>query len=108
LGSNLDDAVGMGYMYILRCSDGSYYVGSTRDIHTRLRQHEDGEGAAYMRRRRPVELVYCLPCESVAQAFWFEKRVQGWSRAKREALIAGDLHLLPELAWKKFPRRSAE
>lgn len=93
-------------MYILRCADGSYYVGSTRDIIARLRQHQEGEGAAYTKRRRPVELVFVQPCESVVQAFWFEKKVQGWSRAKREALISGDLHLLPGLAKKNFDRRS--
>ncbi len=94
----------MGYMYILRCSDGSYYVGSTRNIDVRLQQHQTGEGAAYTRRRRPVQLVYCLPCESVVQAFWFEKKVQKWGRAKREALIEGRLDLLPELAKKRFDR----
>ncbi|WP_332644872.1 GIY-YIG nuclease family protein [Aeromicrobium sp.] len=93
-----------GYMYILRCADGSYYVGSTRDIITRMRQHQTGEGAAYTRSRLPVELVYCIWAESVVQAFWFEKRVQNWSRAKREALIEGRLDLLPELAKKRFDR----
>ncbi len=93
-----------GFMYILRCADGSYYVGSTRNYVARLAQHNAGEGAAYTRRRLPVEMVYCLPCDSIAQAFWFEKRVQGWSRAKREALIAGRLDLLPELAKKKFDK----
>ncbi len=95
----------MGFMYILLCADGSYYVGSTRNIDARLRQHQDGEGSAYTSRRLPVKLVYCLPCESVVQAFWFEKKVQGWSRAKREALINGDLHLLPSLAKKDFSKR---
>jgi putative endonuclease len=95
-----------GYMYILRCADGSYYVGSTRNILVRLQQHQDGEGAAYTKRRRPVELAFCQPCESIVQAYWFEKRVQGWSRAKREALINGELHLLPDLAKKKFNRPS--
>ena len=90
-------------MYILRCADGSYYVGSTREIAYRLQQHQAGDGAAYTRTRLPVELVFVQPCESVVQAYWFEKRVQGWSRAKREALINGDPHLLPELA--KKPKR---
>jgi putative endonuclease len=95
-----------GYMYILRCSDGSYYVGSARDIITRLRQHQAGQGAEYTRRRLPVELVFVQPCESIVQAYWFEKKVQNWSRAKREALINGEPHLLPELAKKKFKRPS--
>jgi putative endonuclease len=95
-----------GYMYILRCADDSYYVGSTREITYRVRQHQDGEGAAYTSRRLPVELVFVQPCESIVQAYWFEKRVQGWSRAKREALINGQLHLLPQLA--KKPKRSSK
>jgi putative endonuclease len=48
----------MAYMYILRCSDGSYYVGSTRNLESRLYQHQTGIGAEYTRCRRPVELVY--------------------------------------------------
>src|SRR5215213_9411651 len=95
-----------GYMYILRCTDGSYYVGSTRDIITRLRQHQAGEGAEYTCRRLPVELVFVQACESIVQAYWFEKKVQGWSRAKREALINGEQHLLPELSRKTFKRPS--
>ena len=91
-----------GYMYILECADGSYYVGSTRDIITRFQQHQDGEGAEYTRRRLPVELVFVQPCETIVQAYWLEKKVQNWSRAKREALINGELHLLPGLAKKQF------
>ena len=91
-------------MYILRCADGSYYVGSTRDTIIRLRQHQAGEGADYTRRRLPVELVFVQPCESIVQAYWFEKKVQNWSRAKREALINGELHLLPGLSKKTFKR----
>ena len=92
----------MGFMYILRCSDGSYYVGSTRNIDVRLQQHQSGQGAAYTRGRLPVELVYVLECETVVEAFWFEKKVQKWGRAKREALIDGKQHLLPGLSKKKF------
>ncbi|WP_153506057.1 GIY-YIG nuclease family protein [Cumulibacter manganitolerans] len=80
----------MPAMYILRCSDATYYVGSTWDVESRLWQHQNGEGAAYTRRRRPVELVYSEEYESIAAAFVREKQVQGWSRAKREALIRGD------------------
>ena len=90
-----------GYMYILECADGSDDVGST-DIVTRFQQHQDGEGAEYTRRRLPVELVFVQPCEAIVQAYWFEKKVQNWSRAKREALINGELHLLPGLAKKQF------
>lgn len=92
----------MPYMYILQCADGSYYVGSTRNLEVRLAQHKNGDGAEYTRRRRPVELVYSAEFSNVAEAFAAEKRVQGWSRAKREALIRGDFEAIRMLARKKF------
>ncbi len=95
----------MAWMYILRCSDGSYYVGSARNLEGRVWQHQNGKGADYTRHRLPVELVFACECESVGQAFWLEKRVQGWSRRKREALIRGDFDALPGLAKKDFGRR---
>ena len=88
-------------MYMLRCSDGSYYVGSARDLDARMQQHASGEGSTYTSRRMPVELVYVQEFGSVAEAFAAEKQVQGWSRAKREALIRGQQHRLPELSRKK-------
>ena len=91
-------------MYILRCSDGSYYVGSTRSLDLRLHQHGTGLGSAYTRTRLPVELVYALECESVADAYALEKKVQGWSRRKREALIAGRFDLLPGLSGSRYVR----
>ena len=80
----------MPWVYMLRCSDGSYYVGSTRTLERRLQEHVDGKGAQYTRRRLPVELAWAGEFDRVADAYAMEKRIQGWSRAKREALIAGD------------------
>src|ERR671929_191280 len=88
----------MAWAYIVRCADSSYYVGSTVDLERRLSEHNEGLGAAYTRRRRPVVLVWSAEFERVDEAFAFEKRVQGWSRRKREALIAGDLDHLRVLA----------
>jgi putative endonuclease len=85
-------------MYILRCADGSFYVGSTVDLERRLGQHDAGEGAAYTRRRRPVQLVYCEDFPRIDDVYLREKRVQGWSRAKRLALVEGRLQDLPRLA----------
>lgn len=85
-------------MYILECSDGSYYVGSTIDLGRRLEEHSLGLGAAYTRVRRPVHLVYAEDFERIVDAYAFEKRVQGWSRAKRQALIDGRRAILPELS----------
>jgi putative endonuclease len=76
-----------GYMYILECADGSYYVGSTVNLGLRLEQHHNGEGANYTKTRLPVKLVYYETYHMVALAFKREKQVQGWSRAKKKALI---------------------
>ncbi len=87
-----------GYMYILKCSDGSYYTGSTIDLDLRLQQHQNGEGANYTKKRLPVELVYYEEYQRIDEAFNREKQVQGWSRKKKEALINGKLEELNLLA----------
>lgn len=89
----------MPYTYILRCADGSYYVGSTRgDLNERMTQHHAGTGSRYTARRRPVELLWAAEFSHVTEAFALEKQVQGWSRAKREALIEGRFADLPALS----------
>lgn len=99
----------MADTYILECSDGSYYVGSTTNLDARLLQHNsDTDGPLYTRRRRPVKLVWNAPFESTIEAFAFEKRVQGWSRKKREALIRGDYDALPALSRRKAVQERAE
>jgi putative endonuclease len=95
---------GMPFTYILRCADGSLYVGSTRgDIQLRVAQHNAGTGAVYTACRRPVELVWSAEFERVTEAFALEKRVQNWSRAKRLALIEGRYADLPALSRSKRP-----
>jgi putative endonuclease len=88
----------MPYMYILRCSDGSYYTGSTVDIELRLAQHQEGLGAEYTKHRRPVTIAFAQWHERVDDAFESEKRVQGWSRAKKEALMRGDDAVIQRLS----------
>ena len=95
----------MAWMYILLCADGSYYIGSTIDLELRLFQHNEGIGAQYTAHRRPVQLVFAAQYDNIADAFYREKQVQGWSRAKREALIRGDYMDLPALAKKDFSNR---
>jgi putative endonuclease len=93
----------MTWTYILECSDGSYYVGSTTYLEARLWQHNQGMGAEYTRRRLPVRLAWSGEFATAAEAFEFEKRVQNWGRAKRQALINGEFHKLPGLssrAWR--------
>ena len=89
-------------MYILECCDGSYYVGSTKDLQLRLSQHQEGIGSNYTSKRLPVKLVYCEEYARIDDAFYREKQVQGWTRRKREALINGAPELLPALAKKIF------
>jgi putative endonuclease len=92
----------MAWAYIVQCVDGSLYVGSTIDLERRISEHNLGLGAAYTRRRRPVQLVWAAEFNRVDEAFAFEKRVQGWSRRKREALIRGDWAALPGLASRSW------
>ncbi len=92
------------WIYILRCSDGSYYTGSTSNLERRIYEHQYGyypEGYTYS--RRPIELVYSLETENYDKAFKLERQIKGWSRKKKEALINGDFELLHELAECKNP-----
>ena len=94
----------MAWMYILKCADGSYYVGSAKDLNLRLVQHQSGMGSRFTSKRLPVELVYGEEYDRVSDAYAREKQVQNWGRAKREALIQGNLDDLPSLAKKKFEK----
>lgn len=91
-----------GYTYILECSDGTYYTGSTVNLEIRTFEHQNGKGANYTKKRLPVKLVYYELYNEVGTAFYREKQIQGWSRRKKEALIKGDFDVLPELAKKVF------
>ena len=94
----------MPFTYLLRCADGSYYAGSAHHLATRLEQHRSGKGSAYTAKRLPVEVVWFAEFERIDEAYFLEKRIQGWSRRKREALIRGDFEALPELSVKRRPR----
>lgn len=95
----------MAWMYILECSDGTYYVGSTKDLEYRLSEHQEGKGAKYTARRLPVKLVFSEEYERVIDAYIREKQVQNWSRVKREALINSNEESLPKLAKKDFEKK---
>jgi putative endonuclease len=87
-----------GYMYILECADGSYYTGSTKNLEKRLWEHENLMGANYTKKKHPSKLVYFEEYQRIDVAFYREKQVQGWSHAKKKALINGECGKLPELA----------
>lgn len=86
------------YTYLLRCNDGSYYAGHTDDLVVRLARHEHGTTGGYTAKRRPVVLVWSDSFPSRDDAFAAERRIKGWNRAKKEALIAGDWELISQLA----------
>ncbi|MEN9675447.1 MAG: hypothetical protein RIS76_1343 [Verrucomicrobiota bacterium] len=87
-----------GYMYILECADGSFYVGSTKEVRVRLVQHQIGDGSQHTKNRRPLKLVYYETFGRIHEAFSREKQVQGRSRAKKTALIKGNISKLKQLA----------
>ena len=87
------------WVYLLRCSDGTYYAGHTDNLEKRLTEYQAGFGADYTMRRRPVELVWCEYLRSRDEAFAFERRIKGWSHGKKEALIARDWERVRQLAW---------
>ncbi|MBQ3716699.1 MAG: GIY-YIG nuclease family protein [Fibrobacter sp.] len=95
------------YMYILKCSDGSYYTGSTRDLEKRVMEHNMGMGANYTRKHLPVELVYFEEFQRVDDAYAREKQVQGWTRSKKEALIKGQFGKLTDLSKSTLAKHSA-
>ena len=79
------------HVYILLCSDGSFYVGITNDIERRLAEHQLGiSKSCYTYTRRPLRLMYAADFYDVEAAIRWEKQIKGWSRAKKLALINGD------------------
>lgn len=97
------------FVYILRCSDGSYYVGSTRDsLETRVAKHNDGFYGGYTVGRRPVQLIWSQDFDRITDAIAAERQLKGWSRAKKEALIAGNPELLRVLAKRGAKARAPE
>jgi len=87
------------WVYMVRCVDESYYVGVTSEIDRRIAEHNLGlSRIAYTFTRRPVSLVYAQAFSNVDDAIAAEKRIKGWSRAKKTALICGDWDAIRELA----------
>ena len=87
------------FVYILRCSDGSYYCGTARQgLEARVAEHEAGTFGGYTSTRRPVALVYSEWFQRITDAIAAERQIKGWSRAKKEALIRGDFDALPKLS----------
>ena len=90
------------FLYILRCADGSYYIGTTRKaLEQRVAEHNEGTFGGYTATRRPVIFAFSEWFERVDDAIAAERQVKGWSRAKKEALIRGELEKLPALSKRR-------
>jgi predicted GIY-YIG superfamily endonuclease len=83
--------------YILECGDGSYYVGFTSDLQTRVKTHQSGNGPAYTAARLPVRLAFFEQHSTRAEAMARDKQLKGWTHAKKAALVSGDLQRLRAL-----------
>ena len=93
----------LSYVYILRCADDTFYTGVTSTLEKRLEEHQSKKYPdSYTAQRLPVELVFYAEFTDINYAILKEKQIKNWSRAKKEALIAGNYHELPNLAKKKF------
>ncbi|MDX1471210.1 MAG: GIY-YIG nuclease family protein [Flavobacteriaceae bacterium] len=87
------------FVYILECSDQSLYIGITNNLESRIAQHNNGEFKnSYTFNRRPLILRFSQGFYNVLEAIYFEKKIKGWSRAKKLALIKGDYDMLQILA----------
>jgi len=96
----------MGFwVYMLRCANGSYYVGHTDDIEKRVAEHETGPGCGYTSTRRPVRGVFTEEFPSREEAIAAEMQIKGWGRRKKEALIERDSTAIRRLARCRTPVR---
>ncbi len=91
------------FVYMLRCADGSYYVGSAtgNDLGTRVDQHNAGYYKGYTFSRRPVVLVWSEHFERITDGIAAERQIKGWSRAKKEALLRSDWTRVSELSRRR-------
>ncbi|MBI3913432.1 MAG: GIY-YIG nuclease family protein [Chloroflexi bacterium] len=95
----------MHWVYILKCADASYYIGSTNDVERRLWEHNNKFYKGYTSTRLPVELVCSFDFPTEHDAFLFERQIKGWTRAKKEALTRGDWNGIHEVVKKERKER---
>ena len=91
------------YVYIIKCSDDSYYTGITSNLQKRINEHKIGlQKDSYTYSRRPLKMVFYAEFTDINLAIKTEKQIKNWSRAKKEALINGEFDKLPNLAKTNF------
>jgi predicted GIY-YIG superfamily endonuclease len=96
------------WVYMLRCRDGSYYTGHTDDLERRIAEHHCGTTPCYTHDRRPLQLVFSQDLATREEALGMERRLKGWSRAKKEALVDGNWEAINRLGRGKHARQRAE
>jgi putative endonuclease len=94
------------FVYMLRCADNSFYVGSATgdDLSKRISEHQSGAYPGYTWSRRPVKLVWSQYFEKITDAIAVERKIKGWSRAKKGALIKGDWASVQSLSRRRAGR----
>ena len=93
----------LSYIYILKCSDKTYYTGVTSNLDKRVLEHQSGKHKeSYTYKRRPIELVFYAEFTDIKIAIQKEKQIKNWSKLKKEALINNKFEKLPNLSKKKF------
>jgi putative endonuclease len=98
------DGAPMYYVYILRCADDNFYVGSARDLDERVKAHNTGRGAAYTFKHRPVYLVYSEIFDTETAAVKREQQLKRWSHKKKQALVDANIEGLKHLSKSRSPR----
>jgi predicted GIY-YIG superfamily endonuclease len=88
----------MHYVYILRCANDSFYVGSAQDLNSRVKSHNDGRGAAYTFKHRPVHLVYSEVFDSEIVTVTRERQLKRWSHEKKRALVEAKVERLKHVS----------
>ena len=98
------------FVYMLRCADGSYYIGNATgdDLTRRIAEHQTGRYPGYTYTRRPVQLVWSEHFDRVTDANAVERQIKGWSRTKKEALTRGDWKAIQQLAKRRRATTSAD
>ena len=86
------------WVYIVKCSDDSYYTGCTSQLERRIHEHNQGIFSGYTNSRRPVKLVFSQEFNEVEDAIRAERKIKNWSRKKKIALINNDFELLHKLS----------
>ena len=93
------------FVYMLKCADGSYYVGLTNNLEQRFAEHNNQQGGYFTAARLPIQLVFSQDFASKDDALVVERQIKGWSRKKKEALIKNDWKMISTLGKKDFSKK---